>query len=177
MAGAVDSADNQILADLRALCRGAEGDKKAANRSLSSLDLRLSQLRVGIDQVALIRTGSKQAASAPLKGHGSPAAAARVLRLAPGGRGWARLAKTVSAQDVQEDARLLMALDFALKKSTEDGASCSEVMAAKAKVIAINAEFDAVFEENVTAGAELEGIDEKINQIEQAVNQSDDFLD
>merc|ERR1719331_1883741 len=49
-------------------------------------------------------------------------------------------------------------------------------MAAKTKVIAINAEFDHVFEENVTAGAEADGIDEKIKQIEQAVNQSDDFL-
>merc|ERR1719316_1215705 len=108
---------------------------------------------------------------------GSPAEAARALRSAPGGPGWARLAKTVSAQDVQESSRLLMALDNALKKTTEDGAACSEVMAAKAKVIAINAEFDAVFEDNVTAGAELDGIENKIQQMEQAVNQSDGFLD
>merc|ERR1719478_944013 len=99
---------------------------------------------------------------------GSPAEAARALREAPGGPGWARLAKTVSAQDVQESSRLLMALDYALKKTTEDGAACSEVMAAKAKVIAINAEFDAVFEDNVTAGAELDGIENKIHQMEDA---------
>jgi hypothetical protein len=178
MSQEVDGADKKILTDLRALCRAAEGDRSATNRSLEALDLRLSQLGVGIDQVALLRTGSaKRVARPPVKGQaGSPAEAARVLQMAPGGRGWARLAKTVSAQDVQEDARLLTALDFALKKSAEEEASCSEVMAAKAKVIAINAEFDHVFAENVTAGAELDGIEEKIRQLEQAVNQSNDFL-
>jgi len=182
MAGAVDSADQKILTDLRALCRSAEGDRTAANRTFTSLDLRLSQLRVGINQVALLRTGSTKLKASPRQVRqqiraGSPAEAARALRSAPGGPGWARLAKTVSAQDVQESSRLLMALDYALKKTTEDGAACSEVMAAKAKVIAINAEFDAVFEDNVTAGAELDGIENKIHQMEQAVNQSDGFLD
>jgi len=71
----------------------------------------------------------------------------------------------------------LTALDFALKKSTEEDATCADVMAAKAKVIAINAEFDAVFAENVTTGAELDGIEQKIRQIEQAVNQSNAFLE
>jgi len=182
MAGAVDSADQKILTDLRALCRSAEGDRTAANRTFTSLDLRLSQLRVGINQVALLRMGSTKLKASPRQVRqqiraGSPAEAARALRSAPGGPGWARLAKTVSAQDVQESSRLLMALDNALKKTTEDGAACSEVMAAKAKVIAINAEFDAVFEDNVTAGAELDGIENKIQQMEQAVNQSDGFLD
>merc|ERR1719327_664307 len=178
MSQEVDGADKKILTDLRALCRAAEGDRSATNRSLEALDLRLSQLGVGIDQVALLRTGSKRVARPPVKGQaGSPAEAARVLQMAPGGRGWARLAKTVSAQDVQEDARLLTALDFALKKSAEEEASCSEVMAAKAKVIAINAEFDHVFAENVTAGAELDGIEEKIRQLELAVNQSDSFVE
>jgi hypothetical protein len=182
MAGAVDSADQKILTDLRALCRSAEGDRTAANRTFTSLDLRLSQLRVGINQVALLRMGSTKLKASPRQVRqqiraGSPAEAARALRSAPGGPGWARLAKTVSAQDVQESSRLLMALDYALKKTTEGGAACSEVMAAKAKVIAINAEFDAVFEDNVTAGAELDGIENKIHQMEQAVNQSDGFLD
>jgi hypothetical protein len=178
MAADVDRADSKILTDVRALCRGAEGDRTAANRSFASLDLRLSQLRVGISQVALLRVASTKHSAMPTseRNAGRAAEAARVLRSAPGGHGWARLAKTVSTQDVAEDARLLTALDYALKKSTEDGTGCSEVMAAKAKVIAINAEFDAVFAENVTAGAELDGVKEKIQQLEHAVNQSNDFL-
>lgn len=65
MAGAVDSADQKILTDLRALCRSAEGDRTAANRTFTSLDLRLSQLRVGINQVALLRTGSTKLKASP----------------------------------------------------------------------------------------------------------------
>jgi hypothetical protein len=171
IANTVDTADARVLEELRTLCRASKGDNTSAVNAFASLDNRLYQLRRSMEKVvpaaaALLRLSSKSA---------GPAEAAAALSAVPGGRQWKRLIKTVSGQSVEKDVRLLTSLDSALQRE-EDAPTCTEVVSAKAKVIQINAEFDAAFMENSTASAELDGVNMKIKQIKEVANESGLFL-